>query len=63
MSFCQKLHQYLSNPMIFQTINHVRSSTQILKYRRFTPSGCKDKVIRKYEFVAKTQFLYLQSHL
>jgi len=30
-----------------------------LKYQRFTPSGCKDKEIRNFEFVAKTQFLCL----
>jgi len=30
-----------------------------LKYQRFKPSGCKDIGIRRFEFVAKTQFLYL----
>ena len=29
-----------------------------LKYQRFTPSGCIDLGIRKFELVAKTQFLY-----
>ena len=28
-----------------------------LKYRRSTALGCKDIGIRKFEFVAKTQFL------
>ena len=28
-----------------------------IKYQRFTLSGCKDKEVRKCEFVAKTQFL------
>ena len=28
------------------------------KYQRRTPSGCKDIGIRKFEFVAKTQFLW-----
>ena len=28
-----------------------------LKYQRFTPSGGKNKGIRKSEFVTKTQFL------
>jgi len=28
-----------------------------MKYNRFTPSGCKDIRIRKFEFVAKTQFI------
>jgi len=28
-----------------------------LKYQRFTPSGCKDIGIRKFEFVAKNPFL------
>ena len=30
-----------------------------LKYKRFTPSGGKDKRIRKFVFVTKTQFLYI----
>ena len=29
-----------------------------MKYQRPTPSGCKDIGIRKFEWVAKTQFLY-----
>jgi len=33
-----------------------------LKYQRFTPSGCKDIGARKFEFVAKTQFLYYQNY-
>ena len=53
---------HLSNrcrrPLIFQTMNSVKSNSLSLKYRRFTPSGCKDIEIRKFEFVAKTQFLY-----
>ena len=28
-----------------------------MEYERFTPSGCKDIGIRKYEFDAKTQLL------
>ena len=28
-----------------------------MKYQRFTSSGCKDKGIRKFEFVGKNQFL------
>ena len=31
----------------------VRLNNLILKYQRFTPSVCKDKGIRKVEFVAK----------
>ena len=45
--------------MIFQTINSVKSNSLSLKYQRFTPSGCKDIRVRKCEFVAKTQFLWL----
>ena len=37
-------------------MNSVRSSNLSLKY---TPSGCKDKWITKFEFVAKTQNPYL----
>ena len=36
----------------------VRSNHISLKYQRFTPSGCKNIGIRKFKFVAKTQFLY-----
>ena len=48
----------------------VRLNNLILKYQRFTPSVCKDKGIRKVEFVAKIslqmvaeffQFLKLKS--
>ena len=67
MSICNKL--WLSNsynlathsprPLIFQTINSVRSNSLSLKYQRFTPSGCEVIAVRKFEFVAKTQFLCL----
>ena len=30
-----------------------------MKYQKFTPTGCEYIEIRKIEFVAKTQFLYL----
>ena len=38
---------------MFQTKNYVKSNNPILKY----PSGRRDKEIKKFEFVAKTQFL------
>ena len=38
-------------------MNYVRSNNLSLKYQRCWPSGCKDIGIRKFEFVAKTQFL------
>ena len=41
--------------LIFKTM--MRSNNLSLKYRRFTPSGCEDKVKRKFELVAKTKFL------
>ena len=47
-----------SRPVIFQTINSVRSNSLGLKYKSFTPSGCKDKGIINIEFVAKTQILF-----
>ena len=34
------------------------SNNIILKYQRSAPPGCKNIGIRKFEFVAKTQFLY-----
>ena len=44
---------------IFQTMNSVRPKSLSLKYQRFTPSDFKEIGIRKFEFVAKTQFLCL----
>ena len=37
----------------FQTMNSIRSNNIALKYKRFTPSGCEDVGIRKFEFVAR----------
>ena len=66
MSFCHKF--WFSNPYIFvtrcsrssifQTMASVWSKSCSLKYHRFTPSNCKARGIRKFELVAKTQFLY-----
>ena len=66
LSFCHKL--WFSNPvifatrycrsLIFQTMNCASYSLS-LKYQWFTPSGCKDIRIRIFEFVTKTQFLFL----
>ena len=42
----------------FQTMNSVRSNSLSLKYQGFPPLVCQDKRIGKFEFVAKTQFLY-----
>ena len=39
-------------------MNCVKSNYLSLKYQSYTPSGCKDIWIRKFESVAKTQFLY-----
>ena len=54
---------YLCNTMLynllFQTINFVMSNNLSLKYQRYTPSGSKDIRIKKFEFVAKIQFLYM----
>ena len=30
-----------------------------MKYQRFTPSDCTDIRIRQFEFVAKTEFLFI----
>ena len=38
-------------------MNSFRSKNLCLKYEKFTPSAGKDIEIRKFEFVAKTQFL------
>ena len=38
-------------------MNHVRPNSLSLKYQGFPPSDSQDIGIRKFEFVAKTQFL------
>ena len=43
-------------PLIFQTCIIWSNRIHSLKYLRFTTLGCKDKGIRKSEFVTKTQF-------
>ena len=40
-----------------ETMNYIKSNNLNLKIKRFTPSGCYDKGVGKFEFVAKTQFL------
>ena len=65
LSFCHKLKYFYPyilatqcrRPLIFQTINSVRPNNPSLKYQRFIPTGCRDIEIRKFEVVAKTQFL------
>ena len=35
-------------------MKYVRLNDPSMKYQRFTPNGCRDIGIRKFEFVAKT---------
>jgi len=37
----------------------VRSNSQSLKYQSFTPYGCEDIRIGKFEFAARAQFLFI----
>ena len=70
LSFCNKLTfskpyifaTWWCKPLIFQTINSGRSNSLNLKYQKFTPSVCKDIWVRKFKFVAKTQFLYIKNN-
>ena len=67
LTLCNKL--WFSNPYIFgfqrrkplkfQTMTFVRSNNISLKYQRFTTMGSKDIGIRKSEFVAKSQFIWV----
>ena len=41
-------------------MNCIISINLSLKYQKFTPSGCKEMGIQKFEVVAKTQFLLLE---
>ena len=43
-------------------MNSFRSNNLSLKYKRFTPSDCNDIGTRKFNFVAKTQFLLKLAH-
>ena len=43
-------------------MNYVIPINLNLKYQKFTPSGCKGIGILKFEFVAKTQYLYLDGY-
>ena len=40
-------------------MKYVRSNNVSLQYQRFILLGCKDIRVRKFEFMAKTQFLYV----
>ena len=42
-------------------MNSARSNSVCLKYQSVKQSGYKYEVIRKFEFVGKTQFLYAKS--
>ena len=44
-------------------MNSVRSNSLSLKYQGFPPLGWQDIRIRKFEFVAKTQFRYVYSDI
>ena len=50
---------WLYKPLIFQTHIIWSNSIHSLKFQRSTTLGCSDIEIRKSEFVAKAQFLYL----
>ena len=43
-------------------MNSVRSNSLSLKYQGFSPPGCQEIGIIKFEFVAKTQFLLLNEN-
>ena len=45
-------------PLIFQTINSIRSNSLGLKYQRFTTTRLQRYRDWKIKFVATTQFLY-----
>ena len=67
LSLCHKLWIFnpcifatqCRRPWIFQTMNSIRSNNLSLKYHRFTTSTSKDIEVYIFDFVPKTQFLYL----
>jgi len=44
--------RYFLNYALYFRSNHLS-----LKYQKFIPPGCEDMEIKRYEFVAKIQFL------
>ena len=58
LSLCHKLFIFVTQCLIFQTLNSVRSKNPSLKYKRCTSSGSKNIGIWKFKFVAKDQFLW-----
>ena len=54
----EKLAKMFGAMMIFQSMNYDKSISLNLKYQRFTITGCTEIGIRKFEFGAKTQFLW-----
>ena len=49
--------RFCYRPLIFQIMNSVRSNSLNMKYQRLTLSECEDIGIRKFKFVAITQFM------
>ena len=43
-------------------MNSMRSNSLSLNFQRFTPLGCKYIKIRKFEFVAINDFLYINEY-
>ena len=56
--FLNDFRNVIKRPKSRTTMNSISSNSFNLIYQRFTQSGCKDIGIRKFECVAKTQFLY-----
>ena len=44
-------------------MNSVWSYNLSFRFQRFTPHGCKDIAIKKFEFVARTPFLYTKIYM
>ena len=66
LSFCHKrgfLNPYICathrRPLIFQTVNSARSNSLKFELSRFKQSGCKDIGIKKFEFMARTQLIWI----
>ena len=47
--------------LVGENVNSARSNNLVLKYQRFTPSGCKDIYISKFEFVAMQKLSFFTS--
>ena len=53
--------QQCRRSLLFQTMNSVSSNSLSFQYQRLASSGCRDKGVRKFEYVENAKFLCIKS--